>query len=50
VVGQALIASMAAVAADAWRPEYERAWGAAFQIVAGAMIDGAREAALDAAA
>jgi hemoglobin-like flavoprotein len=50
VVGQALIASMAAVAADAWRPEYEQAWGAAFEIVAGAMIDGANEANLEAAA
>ena len=50
VVGEALIASMAAVAADAWRPEYEHAWGAAFEIVAGAMIDGANEARLEAAA
>jgi hemoglobin-like flavoprotein len=50
VVGEVLIASMAAVAADAWRPEYEQAWGAAFEIVAGAMIAGAREARLEAAA
>jgi hemoglobin-like flavoprotein len=50
VVGEVLIASMAAVAADAWRPEYEHAWGAAFEIAAGAMIDGANEANLEAAA
>jgi hemoglobin-like flavoprotein len=50
VVGQVLIASMAEVAGDAWRPEYERAWGAAFEIVAGAMIEGASAAALDRAA
>jgi hemoglobin-like flavoprotein len=50
VVGEVLIASMAAVAGDAWRPEYERAWGGAFEIVAGAMIDGANEATLEAAA
>ena len=41
VVGAALIASMAAVAGPAWKPEYESAWSAAFDIVAGAMIDGA---------
>ena len=42
VVGQVLLASMAEVAGDAWRPEYERAWGAAFEVVAGAMIRGAK--------
>jgi hemoglobin-like flavoprotein len=41
VVGEVLIASMAEVAGKAWRPEYERAWAAAFDIVAGAMLDGA---------
>ena len=41
VVGGVLIASMAEVAGDAWRPEYERAWAAAFDVVAGAMLDGA---------
>jgi hemoglobin-like flavoprotein len=41
VVGQVLIASMAEIAADAWRPEYERAWAAAFDVVAGAMLAGA---------
>jgi hemoglobin-like flavoprotein len=41
VVGAVLIGSMAEVAGDAWRPEYERAWAAAFDVVAGAMLDGA---------
>ena len=50
VVGEVLIASMAAVAGPAWRPEYERAWGEAFGIVAGAMIEGAEAAELEAAA
>jgi nitric oxide dioxygenase len=46
VVGQVLIASMAEIADDAWRPEYERAWAAAFDVVAGAMLDGAASAQL----
>ena len=50
VVGAVLIASMAEVAGDAWRPEYERAWTAAFDVVAGAMLDGAAQAQLDLAA
>lgn len=50
VVGAVLIASMAEVAGDAWRPEYERAWAAAFDVVAGAMLDGAAEQQLDLAA
>lgn len=50
VVGEVLIGAMAAVAGPAWRPEYERAWGAAFEVVAGAMIEGAELASLDAAA
>jgi hemoglobin-like flavoprotein len=50
VVGEVLIASMAEVAGDAWRPEYERAWGTAFGVVAGAMLDGAAEAELGLAA
>jgi hemoglobin-like flavoprotein len=41
VVGEVLITSMAEVAGDAWRPEYERAWVAAYGVVAGAMLDGA---------
>jgi methyl-accepting chemotaxis protein len=43
VVGKVLIASMATVAGVAWRPEYERAWSAAFEIVAATMLDGAAE-------
>jgi hemoglobin-like flavoprotein len=46
VVGAVLIASMAEIAGDAWRPTYERAWSAAFEFVAGAMLDGARSAEL----
>jgi hemoglobin-like flavoprotein len=41
VVGAVLIASMAEVAGEAWRPEYERAWAAAYDIVASAMLEGA---------
>ena len=50
VVGEVLIASMAEIAGDAWRPEFEEAWNDAFAIVAGAMIDGAREVTLRTAA
>ena len=50
VVGEVLVASMAAVAGSAWRAEYERAWGEAFEVVAGAMIEGAESASLEAAA
>ena len=49
VVGEVLLASMAEVAGPAWTPEYERAWTAAYGVVAAAMLDGAdavqREAA-----
>ena len=41
VVGSVLIASMAEVAGEAWTPEFEAAWVAAFDVVAGAMLDGA---------
>ena len=41
VVGEILIASMAELAGDAWRPEYEHAWSDAFAVVAGAMLEGA---------
>jgi methyl-accepting chemotaxis protein len=41
VVGEVLIASMAEVAGHAWRPEHAAAWAAAFDIVAGAMLEGA---------
>jgi len=44
VVGAALIASMAELAGDAWRPEYEQAWMDAFSVVAGAMLEGAAAA------
>jgi hemoglobin-like flavoprotein len=44
VVGEVLIASMADVAGDAWRPRYQRAWAGALDVVAGAMLEGARAA------
>ena len=46
VVGSVLIASMAEVAGDAWTPEFERAWAAAFEVVSGAMLEGARSVQL----
>jgi hypothetical protein len=45
-----LIASMAEVAGDAWRPAYGRAWAAAFEVGAGAMLDGAASAQVPRAA
>jgi hemoglobin-like flavoprotein len=50
VVGTALIASMAAIAGDAWTSEFEVAWSEAFEIVATTMLEGAAEAELEAAA
>ena len=50
VVGEVLIASMGDVAGDAWRPEYERAWAVAFDVVAGVMLEGAAAAELEMAA
>ena len=50
VVGATLIASMAAIAGDDWRPEHESAWSAAFEIVAATMLEGAAQAELGAAA
>jgi methyl-accepting chemotaxis protein len=50
VVGAALISAMAEIAGPDWAPEYEDAWAAAFDVVAGAMIAGAAEAGLAAAA
>jgi nitric oxide dioxygenase len=50
VVGGVLIASMEEIAGEAWRPEYERAWGGAFAIVAGAMIEGVESVDLETAA
>jgi hemoglobin-like flavoprotein len=43
---QVLIGSMADVAGDAWRAEYGQAWAAAFDLVAGVMLEGAASAAL----
>jgi hemoglobin-like flavoprotein len=50
VVGTTLIAAMAELAGDAWTPAYEEAWKDAFDLVAGAMLDGAATASLDAVA
>ena len=50
VVGTTLIGSMAAIAGEHWTGEYEQAWGAAFDIVAAAMLEGAEEVELEAAA
>jgi hemoglobin-like flavoprotein len=50
VVGRVLIASLAEVAGEAWRVEHELAWAAAFEVIAHAMLTGAAEAELAAAA
>ena len=50
VVGAALIEAMAEIAGTDWNPEYTEAWSAAFDVVAGAMVEGAAEAELAAAA
>jgi methyl-accepting chemotaxis protein len=50
VVGEVLIASLAEIAGDAWRPEHELAWAAAFAVIADTMLSGARDAHLDVAA
>jgi hemoglobin-like flavoprotein len=50
LVGSTLIASMAATPQESWRPEYEAAWNAAFEVVASTMIAGAEEAELAAVA
>jgi hemoglobin-like flavoprotein len=50
VVGATLIASMAEIAGEQWTLEYERAWSAAFDVVAGAMMEGAEQAELEAVA
>jgi len=46
VVGAVLIESLAAIAGDAWTPEFESAWAGAYEVVAGTMIAGAEEALL----
>ena len=50
VVGATLITSLATIAGDDWKPEYETAWNAAFGLVAAAMLEGAAEVELQAAA
>jgi hemoglobin-like flavoprotein len=50
VVGEALIASLAEVAGEAWRPEHELAWGAALAVIAHEMVAGARDVEVDLAA
>jgi hemoglobin-like flavoprotein len=50
VVGATLIASMAAIAGEHWKPEYEHAWSGAFDVVAGVMLEGAEQAELAAVA
>jgi nitric oxide dioxygenase len=45
VVGQVLIASMAEVAGDSWTVEFELAWTEAYDVVSGAMLDGAASVA-----
>ncbi len=49
LVAATLIASMAAIAGQDWKPEYERAWSGAFEIVAAAMLEGAAQTTLEAA-
>ena len=50
LVGETLIASLAAVAGEDWEPRYELAWSGAFEIIAALMIEGAEEAECDRAA
>ena len=50
VVADVLIAAMAEVAGAAWELRHERAWSAALEAVAGAMLEGANGATDDAAA
>jgi hemoglobin-like flavoprotein len=50
VVAEVLIASMAAVAGDAWRPAYTSAWADALGVIASAMMEGAATVALPEAA
>ncbi|MDA0182403.1 globin domain-containing protein [Solirubrobacter phytolaccae] len=50
VVGSTLIGAMAELAGGDWRIEYTEAWTEAFGVVAGAMLEGAAEAELLAAA
>src|SRR5882757_4532806 len=46
-VGRALIAALKRYAGEAWTPQVEAAWVAAYSVAAETMIDAARHAALD---
>jgi hemoglobin-like flavoprotein len=50
VVGSALLAAMSTLAGDDWTAETEAAWRDALGIVSGAMLAGAENASLEAAA
>ncbi len=50
VVGATLITSLATIAGDDWKPEYDAAWNVAFGIVAATMLEGAAQAELEAVA
>ncbi len=41
-VGDALLATLAEVAGEAWTPQVEKAWTDAYGAIAGLMLDGAR--------
>jgi hemoglobin-like flavoprotein len=41
VVGAVLLGTMAAIAGEAWTPEYDAAWSEALTVVAGLMLEGA---------
>ena len=43
-VGASLLKAFAAVLGDAWTPEYNNQWTAAYGVIANTMIEGAREA------
>lgn len=43
-VGDALLATLAEVAGEAWTPQVEKAWTDAYAAIAGLMLDGARRA------
>jgi len=49
-VGEALLATLAEHAAEAWTPEVEQAWTDAYQAIAGLMLAGAEQATAEAAA
>jgi hemoglobin-like flavoprotein len=44
VVAEAMLASMADIAAEAWTPDIAAAWAEAFGLVASVMLEGAQEA------